>query len=117
MHNSKFISIPKTDDVFAIDEPRAIDLIEGKRISDANKLLKTFPQDEEIKILNGRWGPYIAKGKGNYKLAKTQKLEDLTYEMVIDIIAAEEKTSVKKAPTAAKKAAPKKVAAKKKVSK
>jgi DNA topoisomerase-1 len=117
MHDSKFISIPKTDDVFAIDEPRAIDLIEGKRISDANKLLKTFPQDEEIKILNGRWGPYIAKGKGNYKLAKTQKLEDLTYEMVVDIIAAEEKTSVKKAPTAAKKAAPKKVAAKKKVSK
>ena len=51
------------------------------------------------------------------KSAKTQKLEDLTYEMVVDIIAAEEKTSVKKAPTAAKKAAPKKVAAKKKVSK
>ncbi|MDP3928988.1 MAG: type I DNA topoisomerase [Bacteroidota bacterium] len=113
VHNSKFVSIPKTDDVFAIDEPRAIELIEGKRVSDANKLLKTFPQDEEIKILNGRWGPYIAKGKGNYRLAKTQKVEDLTYEMVVDIIAAEEKTSGKKAAPAAKKAAPKKAAAKK----
>ena len=113
VHNSKFVSIPKTDDVFAIDEPRAIELIEDKRVSDANKLLKTFPQDEEIKILNGRWGPYIAKGKGNYRLAKTQKVEDLTYEMVVDIIAAEEKTSGKKAAPAAKKAAPKKAAAKK----
>jgi DNA topoisomerase-1 len=113
VHNSKFVSIPKTDDVFAIDEPRAIELIEDKRVSDANKLLKTFPQDEEIKILNGRWGPYIVKGKGNYRLAKTQKVEDLTYEMVVDIIAAEEKTSGKKAAPAAKKAAPKKAAAKK----
>ncbi|MCF8427506.1 MAG: type I DNA topoisomerase [Bacteroidia bacterium] len=112
VHNSKFISIPKTDDVFAIDEARAIELIEGKRISDANKLLKVFPEDEEVKILNGRWGPYIAKGKENYRLPKTQKVEELTFAMVTDIIAAEQKTGGKKA--ASKKAAPvKKVAAKK----
>lgn len=115
MHDSKFVSIPKTDDVFAIDEGRAIELIEGKRISDANKLLKTFDEDPEIKILNGRWGPYIAKGKGNYKLSKTQKVEDLTYAMVAEIIEAEDKGSGKKASTvvAKKVAAPKKSAAKK----
>lgn len=115
MHDGKFVSIPKTDDVFAIDEGRAIELIEGKRISDANKLLKTFDEDPEIKILNGRWGPYIAKGKGNYKLSKTQKVEDLTYAMVAEIIEAEDKGSGKKASTivAKKVAAPKKSAAKK----
>lgn len=115
MHDGKFVSIPKTDDVFAIDEGRAIELIEGKRISDANKLLKTFDEDPEIKILNGRWGPYIAKGKGNYKLSKTQKVEDLTYAMVAEIIEAEDKGSGKKASAVAVKkvAAPKKAAAKK----
>ena len=117
MHDSKFISIPKTDDVFAIDLTRAIELIEGKRISDANKLLKTFEEDAEVKILNGRWGPYIAKGKDNFRLAKTQKVEDLTYEIVAGIIAAETKSTGKKAApkavVSAKKAPVKKVASKK----
>ena len=112
VHNSKFVSIPKTDDVFAIDESRAIELIEGKRIADANKLLKSFDEDPEVKILNGRWGPYISKGKGNYKLSKTQKLDELTFAMVSEIIEAEEKTSAKKVP--AKTVAPKKTAAPKK---
>jgi DNA topoisomerase-1 len=117
MHDSKFISIPKTDDVFAIDLARAIELIEGKRVSDANKLLKTFDEDPELKILNGRWGPYIAKGKDNYRLAKTTKVEELTYEAVAAIIAAEAKPAGKKAApkaaVAAKKTAFKKTAVKK----
>ena len=50
MHDSKFISIPKTDDVFAITSERAIELIESKRISDANKLIKIFAEDENVKI-------------------------------------------------------------------
>lgn len=117
MHDSKFISIPKTDDVFAIDLARAIELIEAKRISDANKLLKSFDEDPELKILNGRWGPYIAKGKDNYRLAKTTKVEELTYEAVAAIIAAEAKPAGKKAApkaaVAAKKTAFKKTAVKK----
>lgn len=112
MHDSKFISIPKTDDVFSIDLTRATELIEGKRISDANKLLKTFEEDAEVKILNGRWGPYIAKGRDNFRLPKTTKVEDLTFEYVAGIIAAETKPSSKKA--AAKKAAPVKAVAAKK---
>lgn len=112
VHNSKFVSIPKTDDVFAIDESRAIELIEGKRVADANKLLKTFEEDPEVKILNGRWGPYISKGKENYKLSKTQKLEELTFALVSEIIEAEEKSSGKKAPV--KEIAPKKALASKK---
>ncbi|MDP1725159.1 MAG: type I DNA topoisomerase [Bacteroidota bacterium] len=111
VHASKFISIPKTDDVFEITEDRAIELIEAKRISDANKLLKTFEEDEDVKILNGRWGPYIVKGKDNYRLAKTQKVDELTYQMVLDIIKAEGKPASGK--PAAKKAPFKKVVARK----
>ncbi|MFY8109134.1 MAG: type I DNA topoisomerase [Bacteroidia bacterium] len=111
MHDSKFISIPKTDDVFAITSERAIELIETKRISDANKLIKIFAEDENVKILNGRWGPYISRGKDNFKIPKTQKADELKYSDVIEIIKAEGKSE--SSSKAANKTAPKKVAVKK----
>ncbi len=46
-------------------------LIEAKRQADAQKIVKTFPEDSEIQILNGRYGVYIACGKSNYKIPKT----------------------------------------------
>ncbi len=129
MHNSKFISIPKTDDVFEISIDRAIELIETKRIADANKLIKAFPEDETIKILNGRWGPYIGVGKDNFKIPKSENIQELTFEKVMAIIEKDpkgakmlasrnntekvtpvKKTAAKKAP---KKSAPKKTAPKK----
>ena len=116
MHDSKFISIPKTDDVFSITTERAIELIESKRISDANKLVKVFSEDENIKILNGRWGPYISRGKDNFKIPKTKKADELQYSDVLEIIKAEGKpeTAAKAAnKTAAKKVAVKKTPAKK----
>jgi DNA topoisomerase-1 len=116
MHDSKFISIPKTDDVFAITSERAIELIESKRVSDANKLIKVFSEDENVKILNGRWGPYISRGKDNFKIPKTKKADELQYADVLEIIKAEGRpeTSAKAAnKTAAKKVAVKKTAAKK----
>jgi DNA topoisomerase-1 len=111
MHDSKFISIPKTDDVFAITSERAIELIETKRISDANKLIKIFAEDENVKILNGRWGPYISRGKDNFKIPKTQKADELKYSDVLEIIKAEGKSET--SSKAANKTAPKKVAVKK----
>jgi DNA topoisomerase I len=114
VHDSKFISIPKTDDVFAIDQLRAIELIEAKRIADANKLVKIFAEDEDLRILNGRWGPYIAKGKDNYRIPKGQKADDLSFEAVMAIIQAESKNAKSTpAKTPAKKVAAKKTAAKK----
>ena len=83
-----FVSIPKEEDVMSITLDRAIELIEAKRIVDANRIIKQFEEDEETQILNGRWGPYIKSGKKNYKLPKD--LEDpkkLTLEEVKEIMA------------------------------
>jgi len=104
IHDSKFVSIPKADDVFSIDLDRAIVLIDEKRIVEANKLAKVFPEDENLKVLNGRWGIYLAYGKDNYKLPKGSKVEDITFESAMKLV---------KVPSAANKTAPKKVAAKK----
>ena len=55
-------------------------LILDKRESDANKYIKTFDEDEEVAVLNGRWGPYIKFGKKNVKIPKDKVPEDLTFE-------------------------------------
>ena len=86
-HLKMFVSIPKEEDVMTIELPRAIELIEAKRISDANKIIKLFDEEPETQVLNGRWGPYIKSGKKNYKLPKD--LEDpskLTLEEVKHIM-------------------------------
>jgi len=67
-------------------------------------LAKVFPEDENLKVLNGRWGIYLAYGKDNYKLPKGSKVEDITFESAMKLV---------KVPSAANKTAPKKVAAKK----
>lgn len=113
-HDGKFISIPKSDDVFGISQERGIELIEAKRISDANKLVKSFDEDENLKILNGRWGPYISRGKDNFRIPKGKKAEEMSYQDVLELIKAEGKPESK---SAANKTAPKKVAVKKSAAK
>ena len=70
-HAGKFVSIPKEYAPTAITLEEAVGLIEAKRQADAQKIVKTFPEDSEIQILNGRYGVYIACGKSNYKIPKT----------------------------------------------
>jgi DNA topoisomerase-1 len=119
LHDNKFISIPKPGDAWTIDYEKAIELIEQKRITDANRIAKIFSEDEDLKILNGRWGPYIGYGRDNYKIPKGQKAEELTYDDCMTIINAEMKSDKGMKKAAAKKvavkksAAPKKTAAKK----
>lgn len=124
-HDGKFVSL-KEDDPLEIDEERAIELIIQKRKDDAAKLIKTFEEDENLQILNGRWGPYIKHNKDNVKIPKT--IEDpttLTYEDCIKLSeeqkanpktkkkAPAKKAATTKKATTAKKAPAKKAAASK----
>ncbi|MFV0483001.1 MAG: type I DNA topoisomerase [Bacteroidales bacterium] len=94
-HDNKFVSLEKdVDDPMTIDLDRAVELIEKKREKDRKALIQTFQDGEdEIKILEGRWGPYISFKKGNYKIPKKQDPNELTLEMCKEII---EKTPKKK---------------------
>ncbi len=141
LHDKKYTSIPKDLDPYTITFERSVELIEAKRHADANKLIKAFPENPDITVLNGRFGPYIKAGKKNVKIPKGKEPKDLTLEECTILaentpekkgrwgsakkvekapakVAAEKKPAVKKAKvaatkTAAKKVAPKKAAAKK----
>lgn len=85
-HNGMFYSIKKTEPIENIDNIRAIEIIEEKRQADANKTIKIFEENPDVKILRGRFGPYIAYQRQNYKIPKTENPETLTLEKCLNII-------------------------------
>ncbi len=87
LHNKKFVSIPKGEDPYSITPERAVELIQAKRESDANKTIKLFPENPDIQILNGRFGPYIKAGKKNVKIPKGKAPEELTLEECVTLAA------------------------------
>jgi len=86
-HDGKFISLEKdVDDPYSIELEKAITLIEGKREKDRNALIKEFEENPDMKILNGRWGPYISYKKNNYKISKNTDASKLTLEDCVKLI-------------------------------
>ncbi len=88
-HGSSFYSIAKDIDLFKISLQDAIKMIETKREEEKNKLIKTFAEDASIQVLNGRYGAYIKQKKNNFKIPKSKKAEELTYQDCLEIIQAE----------------------------
>ena len=108
-HNDKFVSIPKEYAPAAITLEEAIQLIVDKRDAETKKVVKTFAEDADMQILNGRYGIYIAYKKSNYKIPKTVKEPaELTFEECKEIIesqdSAPKKTTTRRRATARKKA-------------
>ncbi|MCM1071658.1 MAG: type I DNA topoisomerase [[Clostridium] fimetarium] len=101
-HDGKFVSIPKDMSPSLITLDEASQLIVEKRQAEANRLVKTFDEEPEIQILNGRYGIYIAKGKTNYKIPKTvENPAELTLEECRAII--EEQDAKPKRTTATRR--------------
>jgi DNA topoisomerase-1 len=89
-HGTVFTSLTKEDDLFEIDLPTVIQRIEEKREADAKKLILDFPE-EGIQVLNGRWGPFIKKGKENFKIPKTEDAATLTLKKITELMAVPQK--------------------------
>jgi DNA topoisomerase-1 len=100
-HKSLFVSLPKQDDPSEVSIERAVDLIEEKIKKEREKTIKVFDEDETIKVLNGRWGPYIAEGKNNFRIPKGTDPASLTFDDAKNIIATSSKSAAPK--TAARK--------------
>ena len=92
-HNGKFVSIPKDVSPYSISLDEAIELIKGKRNSEAKKVLLTFDEEPQLQVLNGRFGPYISYNKQNYKIPKKVDATKLTLEECRAIVADEANAS------------------------
>lgn len=90
-HDGKFVSIPKEMSPAHITLDEAIELIDAKRVAEANRLVKTFDEEPDLQILNGRYGVYISYKKGNYKIPKTvADPAALTFEEAMEIVRAQD---------------------------
>lgn len=99
-HENKYTSIPKEEDPYTITLNRAIELIDERRKADENKYIKVFKENDEVQVLNGRYGPYIKVGRKNVKIPKDKKPEELTLEECLDLA---EKAPAKKGRAKKKK--------------
>ena len=85
-HDNKFYSLAKTDNPALVEYDRAVEIINEKRQKDLDNIILTFDQDSDLRVLNGRFGPYIAYKKTNYKIPKGTEPSTLNYEDCMAII-------------------------------
>jgi DNA topoisomerase-1 len=111
-YGDKYVSIRGDDDPYTIELPRALELIEAKKIEDANRIIQDF-EDEGIQVLNGRYGPYITNKEKNARVPKDREPKSLTLEECKELLAAAPVRGKRGKKKAKKKAAKKKAAKKK----
>lgn len=85
-HKAKYYSLPKDMDPLSCTQEQAIQLIQEKHASEEKSLLKTFAEDAELQIRDGRFGPYMKYKGGNYKLPKDVEPSSLSYEDCMKIV-------------------------------
>ena len=68
-YGSKFASLGPDDDPHRIDLPRALEIVAEKKRADAEREIKVF-EGASIRILKGRYGPYVTDGKKNARVPK-----------------------------------------------
>ncbi len=92
-YDGKNITLGKGTDVKNLTEEEAVDFLQNQY----NKnVLRTFTEDENVKVINGRYGAYISNGNNNYRIPKGILPEHLTYEECQKIMSETAPTSKKR---------------------
>jgi DNA topoisomerase I len=91
VHDGSFKSLKKTDNVLDIDLDRAVELLKEKsnnnRGSSAIQDLGNHPEtDKPVKVMTGRYGPYIKYGRTNISLPKGTEPEKVTMGDAVRLI-------------------------------
>lgn len=98
VHDGKFASLTRDDNVLEIELSRALELIKlseerkKKKTSSVIKELGQHPEDgQDVKVLEGRYGPYIKYGKKNISLPNSVEPDKLTLDEAVEIISKKKK--------------------------
>ena len=111
-YGDKYVSIKGEDDPYTIELPRALVLIEEKKIADAERIIQDF-EEEGIQVLHGRYGPYVTDKAKNARVPKDREPKSLSLEECKELLAAAPVRGKRGKKKAAKKKADKKTAKKK----
>ena len=95
-YDGTFASIPAGTSPYDITLSEALTLVETKKTSESQKVIISWPQEPDLQVLNGRFGPYISYKKKNYKIAKGTDASKLTLEQAMAIVADDENATKKK---------------------
>jgi len=79
-----FVSI-KPEDPHTIPLEKALELYAAKLKTEAEKNIADF--GDGVKVLNGRWGPYVSDGKKNAKIPKDTDPKSITHEQALKMLA------------------------------
>jgi len=82
-YDGKNITLDKGTDIASLTEEQAIDFIRNK---ETKNVLISYPEDANLKVMNGRCGPYITNGTDNFKIPKDVVANKLSYEECVKII-------------------------------
>ena len=94
LHEGVYANLQNVDELFTIGLNRAIDMIEEKRSNPGrgrgSKILKELgnhPKDKKsIKLMDGKYGPYVKYGKFNVSIPKEKNIEDIDIDIAIDLL-------------------------------
>lgn len=96
-YGNTFASMGKAEDPFTITLARAIELIDAKLLKDAEKNIKLFTENADVKVVNGRYGPCIQIGRKFFKIPKEKTPAELTLEECLDIAGVKSSDEITKA--------------------
>ena len=87
-HDGKFVSLKAADgdDPYTVTLERAVELIKAKIEADAKALIKVFDEDDSVRVLQGRYGPYIKAGRVNATIPKDEVPADITWDRAQELI-------------------------------
>ena len=103
-YDNSYVSIPKTVDPLTVTLDEAVQMLKEKQEAEAKKVIKTFADNPDMQILNGRYGPYIAYQKKNYKIPENVEPADLNLDACFKVIELQkEKSETRKVIRSAKK--------------
>ena len=105
LHDKKYTSIRAPYNLLDITLEQAVELIatappkRGQAAGPALKELGPHPDDgKDVRVLNGRYGPYVKCGRINATLPKDMEPTEVTMELAVELLA-----NKKKAPKKAKR--------------
>lgn len=103
-YDSAFYGLTKLDNPATIGIERAIEIINSKKQAEVNNTIATYEHEgEELKVLNGRFGPYISFKKKNFKIPKGTDPSTLDLKECIAIMEDPANAPKKRVPTRPKK--------------